>query len=186
MTVRAAILDQDGFVLNIVMLGSLNDVQGAINGDNASVGDQWDGANFIKANIETVEHKRERIWEAIKVHRKYIIDGGFSTNGHWYHSDIDSKTEFNTLKLKALEHMISGGNMNDKIVIDGTNTKIKTMDNGYMEVSHNDILAIVAAGEIHTKRAYECAATHQYCLNLSSTPETYDWSTGWQPIYTGS
>lgn len=130
-------------------------------------------------------------WEEIKRYRTFRLEGGFFTNGHWYHSDLASKTEYNTMKLKALEHKMESGNMADLIVIDGSNTQVKTMDNGYMNISHNDILSIVAAGEIQTKRTYTAAATHQYFLNLSSDPANYDYKTAiggvpasaWPTIY---
>jgi len=123
-------------------------------------------------------------WEEIKTFRKNRLEnGGFECVDHWYHSDPASKTEFLGLKLKALENIISGGDMNANIQIDGTDTMVKTIDNGYMTVTFNKALEIVAAAEVQTKKTYAAAATHQYFLNLSADPANYDFSAGWPPIY---
>lgn len=145
----------------------------------------------VDAGIVEHEKTKDSVWEDIKTYRSKRLDGGFFVNGHWYHSDIPSKTEFNTLKLKALEHKMDSGNMDDLIQIDGYNTQVKTMDNGYMNISFNDILAIVAAGEIQTKRTYAAGATHQYFLNLSNDPVNYNYksaingvpASAWPAIY---
>jgi len=137
----------------------------------------------VDAGIVEHEKTKESVWEDIKTYRSHRLDGGFFVGGHWYHSDLASKTEFNTVKLKALEHKMDSGNMDDLIQIDGSNTQVKTMDNGYRNISYNDILAIVAAGEIQTKRTYTAAATHQYYLSQSSDPASYNYKTDWPKIY---
>lgn len=135
----------------------------------------------IVANALAVE--RAAKWEEVKALRTIKLNGGFEHGDHWYHSDTVSKTEFLGLKLKALETMIASGDMDANIQIDGTDTKVKTIDNGYMTVTGNKILAIVAAAEVQTKKNYTTAATHEYFLSISATPSTYDYSTGWPTVY---
>jgi len=180
---RAHIIE-NGVVVNTIEVEDLEVFPNLIDAElGGQIGDAWDGENFVSPEGETISQKKERIWEEIKEYRALRLGGGFYLDPHWYHSDLSSKTEFNTLKMKALERRIDGGNLGDTIVIDGGVTKIKTIDNGYVDVTYNSILAIVAAGEIQTKRTYEVAAYHQYFLNASNNPDDYNWHTGWPAIY---
>ncbi len=128
-------------------------------------------------------------WEEIKIYRTKLLEtGGFQYGPHWYHSDTTMKTEFMNLKMKVLEAIILGGaDLDANIVIDGGPTLVKTMDNGYMPVTGNDILGIVAAAEIQTKRIYTAAATHQYYLSISSNKTGYNFlGTFWPVTFTGT
>lgn len=132
---------------------------------------------------EDAANGRQNKWEEIKAYRTTKLNGGFECDGHWYHSDPVSKTEFLGLKIKALEIMLASGDMTANMQIDGSDTKIKTIDNGYMTVTGNNIMAIVNAAEVQTKKIYTNAATHEYFLGLSATPSTYDYSSGWPAVY---
>lgn len=173
----------NGIVDNVVI--SETTPPRGVQSDTANVGDLCDGESFTTPTPTTtpLSETRARIWTEIKAYRTARLDGGFFYDGHWYHSDDKMKIEFNTLKLKALEVLIAAGDMDANIIIDGTPIKVKTIDNGYLSVSYNQILGIVTAGEVQTKRTYETAATHEYYLNISPTPESYNWHTGWPDIY---
>lgn len=127
-------------------------------------------------------------WEEIKLYRTKLLDtGGFFCKGHWYHSDPAMKTEFMNLKMKVLEAIIAGGvDLDSNIVIDATPTYVKSMDNGYITVTYNDILAIVAAAEVQVKRIYTAAATHQYFLSVSADKSSYKFiGSLWPAVYPG-
>lgn len=142
----------------------------------------WNGSALVSIAPDLGPAKLAK-WEEIKEFRTARLNGGFLCGDHWYHSDPVMKTEFLGLKIKALETMLASGDMDANIQIDGTDTKIKTIDNGYMTVTGNGILAIVSAAEVQTKKIYECGATHQYYLNISATPESYNYKTGWPAVY---
>lgn len=150
------------------------------------IGDTWDGTSFHFIDPEPLPDKRARIWNDIKMYRTLCLAGGYQYNGHWYYSDIPAKIELLGLQNKAIIQMINAGNLDDYIVIDGTNTQIKTIDNGYMELTFNDALNIALAGEVQTKRTYERAAIHKALLDASSDPDSYNWHTGWPETYTGA
>lgn len=57
--IRAAILDSNNYVVNILMLTHITDIEGAISSDNASIGDHYDGISFSNgsATIDMVAYK---------------------------------------------------------------------------------------------------------------------------------
>lgn len=148
-------------------------------------GTYWFEAPYVYAEDPQIAIRKGEIWEDIKAYRTIRLAGGYLYEGHWYHSDIAAKIELLGLQNKAIIQMINAGDLDENIVIDGSNTKVKTIDNGYMELTFNDALNIALAGEVQTKRTYECAAFHKALLDMSSDPDSYDWHTGWPEIYLG-
>lgn len=138
---------------------------------------------LVELPVTPVSVIKADVWEQIKLHRTKILNGNFFLDGHWYHCNPDSKTEFNTMKLAALERKFEGLPLNTNIVTDGSPVYVKTVDNGYMPITYEKAIQLVEACSIHVKRTYECAAVHQVALNSSSTPLDYNWHTGWQPQY---
>ena len=182
-------LNEDGVIVNIIVVDDLDVFPNLINVDDypeAKRGDSIIEDTLVplpepEVNLPALKLAK---WEEIKAFRTNLLNnGGFPCSGHWYHSDPAMKTEFLGLKLKALETMFAAGDMEANIQIDGTNTLVKTMDNGYMPITGTDILAIVSAAEVQTKNIYTAAATHQYYLNISVDTANYSYSTGWPAIY---
>jgi len=143
----------------------------------------WMEQPYVYIPDPYIAQRKSEIWEDIKNYRTARLAGGYLYNGHWYHSDIAAKIELLGLQNKAIIQMINAGDLDDYIVIDGTNTQVKTIDNGYMELTFNDALNIALAGEIQTKRTYERAAIHKALLDATSDPDSYNWHTGWPAIY---
>lgn len=48
---RAAILDEEGNVINVILVTSLSEAPGAMNGEGVNIGDKWNGAEFIPSWI---------------------------------------------------------------------------------------------------------------------------------------
>jgi hypothetical protein len=131
---------------------------------------------------------RAEKWEAIKAKRDgRLIDGGFLCNGHWFHSDLVSRSQFLANALRASELRTSGGDM-DAVFhnADGDIIAIKTMDNGFVPVTANTALAIMPAFELQESKTYKAALMHKAALDASDDPENYDFSAGWPAIYEGA
>lgn len=45
---NAAQLDEGGFVINVIVVDTLDVIPGLIDGTGAAIGDQWDGSQFVK------------------------------------------------------------------------------------------------------------------------------------------
>ncbi len=69
MTINAAILNAQNKVINIILLESLDQVEGAVDALDANIGDTWTAGGYIKPETETLAEKRARIWEDIKRYR---------------------------------------------------------------------------------------------------------------------
>jgi hypothetical protein len=134
-------------------------------------------------NSQQLDVLKLSIWEEIKIHRTKILDGNFLHNGHWFHCTDKDKIVFSNLKSTALERRIDGLPLNEIATHDGTPVYLKTVDNGAVTITYDQVNGIVNACTSHVKRTYECAAYHQAMLNASANPSSYNWHTGWQPQY---
>jgi len=146
-------------------------------------GTEWVEVEYLYRENPYIAQRKAEIWDQIKAYRTERLAGGYLYDGHWYHSDLAAKIELLGLQNKAIIQRLDEGDLDDFIVIDGTNTQIKTIDNGYMELTFNDALNIALAGEVQTKRTYERAAIHKALLDATSDPDSYNWYTGWPAIY---
>lgn len=89
---RAAILT-NSVVTNIIVLDSLGQYPGAIDGTNANVGDTWNGSAFVKPALPIADI-RASLWDAIKAERdRRTQHGGYQAAGKWFHSDIFSRSQ---------------------------------------------------------------------------------------------
>jgi hypothetical protein len=130
--------------------------------------------------------RNKKIKELEEYTKTVMLNGGFYANDYWWYSNHLSEIELILLKLKAIERIIAGGDMDEKIVIDGTNTTIRAMSGGRIEVSYNDVLSIVAALEIQIKRINVNAAVHEGLIRIDDFPDQYNYYSGWPPIYSDS
>lgn len=44
----AAVLDENGIVINRIVVRDLADFPGTVDGTNGNIGDHWDGAKFVR------------------------------------------------------------------------------------------------------------------------------------------
>lgn len=120
--------------------------------------------------VEDVSAIKNNVWEQIKKHRDILIEnGGFKVDGHWYHSNLLSRTQYLSLVL-----------MGENIP---PNTMWKTMENGYVTMTQSLANQIFAAGAIQDKMLFEKAAEHRVLLEASNDPSSYDWTTGWPETF---
>jgi hypothetical protein len=172
MTIKAAILDAQNKVINIILIESLSDVSGAIDAGNGAIGDTWNGSVFVKPDAETLTQKRARIWEDIKKYRDNLVEnGGFQVGAHWYHSNLLSRTQYISLVMMGASIP--------------ANTIWKTLDNGYVAMTQTLAGQIFAAGAAQDSALFKKATEHKDAIDASNTPDSYDWKTGWPLTYTG-
>jgi len=50
----AALLDENGIVINRIVVDNVEDFPNAIDGELCSIGDKWDGQSFIKSVVPEV------------------------------------------------------------------------------------------------------------------------------------
>ncbi len=129
---------------------------------------------------------REDKWEEMKRCRSKLLNSGCPFDGHWYYTEPDSKLEILSLKVRALEKKIDGGNLSDHIQIDGSPVYIKTIDNGYMPISYNKALGLANAVESRTRQIYAIMAQHKELMWNSSDFLNYNYKTGFPEIYEGN
>jgi len=65
------------------------------------------------------------------------------------------------------------------------NTVWKTLDNGYITMTQTLAGQIFAAGAAQDAVLFAKAAEHKSAIDASSTPDSYDWQTGWPETYEG-
>ena len=173
MTIKAAILDAQNKVIDMILLDNLNQYPGAIDALDGAIGDTWNGSIFVKPDTETIAEKRARIWEDIKQYRDNLVEnGGFKVGAHWYHSNLLSRTQYISL-------VMMGGNI-------PANTIWKTLDNGYVTMTQTLAGQIFAAGAAQDAALFAKAAEHKESLDLSSDPDSYNWKAGWPETYQGA
>ena len=173
MTIKAAILDANNVVINIILLESLTECEGAIDGNAANIGDTWNGSVFVKPDNETLEEKRARIWDDIKNFRDNLVQtGGYKVGAHWYHSDTFSRTQ-------QIALVVMGASIPAGIVW-------KTRDNGYVPMTQALAQQIFAAGAAQDAALFTKAAYHKAGIDASSDPESYDWRVDWPETYQGA
>lgn len=49
-----AVLNEEGIVINRIVVDSLSDISGLVDGENCSIGDKWDGGKFVRTTMEQV------------------------------------------------------------------------------------------------------------------------------------
>ena len=173
MTIKAAILDAQNKVIDMILLDSLTQYPGAIDALDGAIGDTWNGTVFVKPDTETLAEKRARIWEDIKKYRDNLVEnGGFKVGAHWYHSNLLSRTQYISLVMMGASIP--------------ANTVWKTLDNGYITMTQTLAGQIFAAGAAQDAALFAKAAEHKAAIDASSTPDSYNWETDWPETYQGS
>lgn len=146
-----------------------------VQSDTANVGDLYDGESFTTPtpDVEPLDSIRARIWEDIKKYRDNLVEnGGFKVGAHWYHSNLLSRTQYISLVMMGASIP--------------ANTVWKTLDNGYVAMTQTLAGQIFAAGAAQDAVLFVKAAEHKSAIDASSTPDSYDWKTGWPETYQGS
>lgn len=98
---RAAILNGSNVVVRVVMLDSLSQIPGSINGTGADVGDTWDGATFVRPQKTLAQAKRDAR-QAVRLRWAEEERKPFSYAGKSYDSSTENLTRITVLGLRAM------------------------------------------------------------------------------------
>jgi hypothetical protein len=105
----------------------------------------------------------------IKSKREKVKYGGVNISGNWFHSDIESRIQFVSLKL-----------MGTNIPAD---LQWKTMSGDFVLMNKllaNSIFEALINLDINT---FANSKEHESLCKLSDDPESYDFSSGWSQTY---
>lgn len=133
---------------------------------------------------EKLQKARLDKWEEIKSFRdNRLLGGGFPAAGHWYYSDLLARSQHQSNARKADLVAAANGDMDATFLIDGNPLYIKTIDNGYMAMTANIAIEIMANAEIQEYKNYSVALVHKSAMSASPNPSSYDFSTGWPEAF---
>ena len=115
---------------------------------------------------------RRHVWESIKTERERRKYAGVKVNGHWFHSDPDSRTQQIGLVIAGVsippglmwKTLTPGGGLFAPVEVEMTPTLAQAIFIG--TIYHDG--AFYAAGEIH-----------RAAILASTDPYTYDYTTNW-------
>jgi hypothetical protein len=166
----AAQINSTGLVTNTIIVDSLNVIPGLIDGTGAAIGDTWDGSAFIHPTPPTIPlaTRQAAAWERIKTERVRRKVLGVKVGAHWFHSDADSR-------IQQLGLVIMGTS------VPAVQWKTLTPNGSSVFVT---MTQAIAAGIFQNTAAsdtaiFEAAETHRLAMEASSTPESYEFTSGW-------
>ena len=141
-------------------------------GDWIDAGDHW---------TADLDKQRAAVWEKIKAEREARVSAsGVNIGGKWFHSDPYSRLQY--LGLND-ELSLTFGQDADAIVIDGESVVWKSMDGTMVTMTRGICKSIIANMKVLDKRIFKQAETHRALVNISTSPLTYDYSTGWPEMF---
>jgi len=115
-------------------------------------------------------------WERIKHERDRRKFAGVKVGTDWFHCDTDSRGQW--------ERMVNRVNTQGLVdsagyTIGGQPVPWKTMTGSFVILTAGKIRAVVDAVELQEAMIFGRAEMHRVAMEASSTPESYDFSTGW-------
>lgn len=133
----------------------------------------------------TIEALREKAWEQIKAERDRRKAGGVLVDGHWFHSDTDSRIQWLGTKDSARDILAAGGATADMVYVDGVALFWKTMAGDFAPVDVALAFAVVDATKVLDKRLYAVAEQKRIEMEASPDPAAYDELTDWPEAFEG-
>jgi hypothetical protein len=135
----------------------------------------WDGQHLVEAGLaprtaDELASLRGTLWEQIKTERdRRTQTGGYQTGGHWYHSDVFSRTQ-------QLGLVLLGANI-------PANTLWKTMSGDLVTMTQALAAAIFGAAAASDVAHFSHAEALREQINAAADPATVDITAGWQKVY---
>ena len=111
-----------------------------------------------------------QIWEAIKAERERRKQGGVNVQGHWFHTDADSR-------IQHIGLVMMGANVPEDL-------RWKTMSGEFVAMTPALAMQIFQAVAEHDMTVFSIAEMHRARMEASPEPWAYDYSTDWPAIYT--
>jgi hypothetical protein len=129
-------------------------------------------------------------WEAIKVERdRRLTVGGFPVEGHWFYSDLVSRSQFLANARRADLVAAANGDMAAVFLnSEGDPIAVKSMDDGFIPMTANLARAVMDAAELQESKTYKAALIHKAAMEALANPSTYDFAqnaekTKWPPVF---
>jgi hypothetical protein len=120
-------------------------------------------------NTDLLSQLRDSTWQAIKARRDLRKDGGVKAGTKWFHTDASSRVQH--LGLRLLGAAIPPGLM------------WKTMDGSLVEMTPSLCASIFLAVLTQDTQTFAVAEQHRSAVYASLDPVSYDFTTGWPPIF---
>jgi hypothetical protein len=109
-------------------------------------------------------------WDAIKAERdRRAQQGGYKVGADWFHSDTFSRTQ-------QVGLVLYGANMPAGI-------KWKTMSGSFVGMNPQLAQQIFASAGAQDNATFQAAEAHRVAMEASLTPDAYDFSAGWPPVF---
>ncbi|UCV02307.1 DUF4376 domain-containing protein [Dechloromonas denitrificans] len=146
-----------------------------------------DGALLLDPLVPALDATILSTWSRVKAERDRRKNLGFQCSGHWYHSDVESKTQHLGNKDTARDQIAVGGQAIDPLRDPVTNQTIawKTMSGQFVPLTCGLAIDIVAAGKSAEFSVFAAAEMHRAQMLASPDPSSYDFSAGWPETFAG-
>lgn len=129
---------------------------------------------------------KDQKWEEIKAQRDDRKAGGVLVDNYWFHTDDASRIQWLALKDTARDNIAAGGKMTDLIQMMGQNLSWKTLSGVFTTVTNQMAFDVVQATKNLDAILFSQAETKRQAVYASTTPETFDTTTGWNKTYAES
>jgi hypothetical protein len=117
----------------------------------------------------TLDAARAEVWERIKEHREAVKIGGVQVDGHWYHTDADSRLQ--QLALRDAGDALPQG------------IHWQTLSGVVVEMTPALAEQLRLAPYLRDLQAHAVAKAHRAAMELAPDPREYDFSAGWPESY---
>lgn len=131
----------------------------------------------------TLSSVRDRKWGEIKEQRDSRRASGVKVGAYWYHSDDTSRIQWLGIKDSARDILAAGGAMSDNIQILGQHLVWKTLSGSFIPVTVQVAFNVNQSIKDLDATLFAIAEQKRAAVNASSTPATYDPTTGWPQTY---
>lgn len=126
---------------------------------------------------------KDRKWAELKNQRDTRTAGGVKIDPYWYHTDANSRIQWIGIKDTARDMIASGGKMTDVVQMQGQNLAWKTLSGEFVTVTAQLAFDVVQATKVLDAVMFATCEAKRQALYTSTTPGTFDTSTGWQQTY---
>lgn len=117
---------------------------------------------------------RERMWNAIKAERdRRQLEGGVKVGANWFLSTDRAASEYNTILN------VTAGMPDSTVIRAGW----RTMNGALVDMTPALARQILTAGIAHRAAIDDAAQAHKAAMQASADPASYDFSTGWPPVF---
>lgn len=169
---RAAILNGSNVVVRVVMLDSLSQIPGSINGTGADVGDTWDGATFVRPQKTLAQAKRDAR-DALAVRLIRAEQSSFAFQTGRVVADAAMLSRIAILALRAQRAIADSEAITVRIALE---------DGSTLNLNRQEMLDLAKAAGDHFIACSANARTLRQAINAAATlAEVYavDIESGW-------